>query len=186
MSLAICFCALSCGKLAATLRSAKSHLTAVHRKTSAIPLCCHLCRYSTKSKVHIRRHVLKQHNFVGTEFACTVCGKTSKYRQSLQGHSASHTEERRYQCEKCGKKFMYSSTARSMNHACLPTVKRPTFACHICEHVCTQKTHLAEHILAHFGKELAQFACTICGKRDNTRVDSQRHLKRHFATRADV
>lgn len=71
-----------------------------------------LIHFSNKTgKSYSRDTTLSKHMFVHKlqkDVVCSVCGFRTHTKPKMDRHTKSHTGERNYACEICGKKFLYS------------------------------------------------------------------------------
>ncbi|XP_058461199.1 GDNF-inducible zinc finger protein 1-like isoform X2 [Malaya genurostris] len=68
---------------------------------------CNLCDYSAANMQCLRNHMRVQHTDL-KPFACDVCGKTFKLKNTLLNHHVQHTGVKKFCCEFCSRTFASS------------------------------------------------------------------------------
>ncbi|GLV35900.1 crooked legs [Carabus blaptoides fortunei] len=121
---------------------------------------CQMCfKRPTNLKEHKRIHSRDPDETKPCNFACEVCGKLLRSRDSLMKHAGVHSEERPFKCELCGKCFKYKScwtSHQQINH------EGKSVECKVCGKTCTTKNGLARHMELHTGEKSQK--CELCDK----------------------
>lgn len=99
-----------CGVGKTTRQEWTQHINQVH--THEKRFTCEHCPHSTHSKKDLRLHVKVVHLGI-KDFACQFCGKQFGKKYACQRHELSHTDDKRYECNVCGRKVL---NAKSLQH----------------------------------------------------------------------
>ncbi|CAG5034830.1 unnamed protein product [Parnassius apollo] len=88
---------------------------------------CPICRKGFMSKVWFAKHMEKEHSAFSKQsqlkyhatthseerkFGCSICGKRFKRRKQLTVHTHTHSDERPFACDKCQMRFKLKSVLR--------------------------------------------------------------------------
>ncbi|XP_074028635.1 uncharacterized protein isoform X5 [Leptinotarsa decemlineata] len=99
---------------------------------------------------------------------CGVCSKEFTHQYTLMRHLPTHTDERKFQCNTCGK-------GNLRNHIFTHTNERP-YKCDICERGFNQMSNLMCHKLkAHQRTEKPKYVCQICDRSFPKRMGLRHH-----------
>jgi transcription elongation factor Elf1 len=114
---------------------------------------CSICEKSCRDVVDWRRHELTHSN--ERPFACEMCGKTYKAERLLKDHLAGHTAL--IDCEFCQLKI--EGTDNYKEHVKL--VHQEKVGCTVCRMTFLGQKRLENHMRIHSSEK--QFVCEICG-----------------------
>ncbi|KAJ0027076.1 hypothetical protein NQD34_018076 [Periophthalmus magnuspinnatus] len=107
-------------------------------------------------------------------FMCEACGKSFSSREYLRHHSNIHTGAKPFKCDHCGRGF---SQRNSLNqHLKIHTGDRP-YSCKFCEKHFTQLNALQRHQRIHTGEK--PFMCSMCHRTFTDKSTLRRHTTTH-------
>ncbi|XP_028332134.1 zinc finger protein 227-like isoform X2 [Gouania willdenowi] len=108
-------------------------------------------------------------------FNCDVCGKRIKYRHNLKTHMRVHTGEKSYGCDVCGQRFAHQQNLKT--HKRTHTGEKP-FVCQVCG---KNVRNLKIHQQVHTGEK--PFSCSDCGKSFKRKAHLATHMTVHKGER---
>ena len=131
-------------------------------------LTASLGHYNSRYKTHSSSEEI----YAKDRAQCGICHKIfSKYY--LKIHAGTHTKERPFPCEICGKSFLQMQ--HLVEHNRLHTGEKP-HECNSCGKRFSMKGNLNKHKFLHTGLKL--YSCDICNRSFTTLYTLERHLKR--------
>lgn len=147
----------------------EQHMVVVH--TNDPPKPCTQCGeilYKHNTKIHMAKHS-------GSKlYRCEIpsCGKEFLHASSYFRHKVSHTGERRYECDVCGKKSLQQG--HHIRHMMLHG--EPTQLCEICN----KKFHFIQGLKKHMRRMHSSeqpFLCERCGEAFASEQRRTKHMK---------
>ncbi|GFO21674.1 Zinc finger protein 253 [Plakobranchus ocellatus] len=90
-------------------------------------------------------------------YKCDVCGKAFRHHGNFSKHKRIHTGQKTYQCDVCGKGF--TLLCNLSTHYRIHTGQRP-YKCSICGKTFTKTSDLSRHNIIHTGEK--PYKCDIC------------------------
>ncbi|XP_057389541.1 zinc finger protein 677-like [Balaenoptera acutorostrata] len=107
-------------------------------------------------------------------YSCNDCGKAFSKSSNLRNHRRIHSGQKPYRCSECGKAFNHQSHLTT--HQRVHTGEKP-YKCHECGKVFSRNSHLANHQRMHTGEK--PYKCHECGKAFTQFSHLSRHQKMH-------
>ncbi|XP_031628848.1 zinc finger protein 555-like [Contarinia nasturtii] len=174
----------ACTKMFGTAEALAEHKAICEfRKKSRFPLIhrgktfeCHLCHRVIKDIVSLRRHMRRIHFPFEKRYNCEKCGKRFVHPYELRNHNESvHLKIRKSLCTICGKSFLCDQALRI--HMNKHTGETP-YKCQLCEKAFSNPTVRDMHIRTH--TEERNFKCPYegCDKRFKTPANAHKHKKK--------
>uniref|UniRef100_A0A4W2EBD0 Zinc finger protein 677 n=1 Tax=Bos indicus x Bos taurus TaxID=30522 RepID=A0A4W2EBD0_BOBOX len=107
-------------------------------------------------------------------YNCNDCGKAFSKKSNLTNHKRIHSGQKPYRCSDCGKAFNHQShlIAHQRVHA-----EEKAYKCGVCGKVFSRNSHLANHQRMHTGEK--PYKCNECGKAFTQFSHLSRHQKMH-------
>lgn len=123
---------------------------------------------------YIKVHMMTHSN--DRRYSCKYCPKKFKVANGLNSHVLwNHKRTRNHKCEVCDATFI-SASARS-SHIRKNHLKEKKYGCENCAKRFFSKSELQRHMLTHTG--VKNFHCHLCDKSYQTRYGLNVHLKSH-------
>lgn len=88
-------------------RNLRRHMDDVHGPKERPRFPCTLpgCEKTYLKQRYLSQHVKTEHSENPVKFPCPLCGKEFKLRSNLEGHIFTHTTEKPFNCNTCGRSF---------------------------------------------------------------------------------
>ena len=143
------------------------------RKAPTLPLeySCLQCSFKSTRKRHLRKHRRENHPRPKEDFPCPEvdCGFISKLKGSLQKHSSSHSDGKKYLCDECEYSTPWVGSFRDHKRK----HSGDLLYCQQCEFTTTSTRSIEKHKESVHGE--AKYLCEMCDYKSS----SKRTLKRH-------
>ncbi|KAI4455324.1 finger putative transcription factor family-related [Holotrichia oblita] len=134
------------------------------------------CTICAKPVRNIKKHMATTHF---AKHVCDVCGLKCASNGSLVEHMRTHTGDRPFKCEMCGKGFAQKGTLNV--HIKSRHTGEKVHVCETCGKAFTTSAELRKHGLVHVTEFEKTFICDVegCGKAFRTKQGRRDHMKRH-------
>ena len=161
---------------------AHEYLQEMHERShkGTLPQCT-LCggRY-----VCLQKHMENQHDdTVDTvKHVCSLCKKEYKKKKNLKEHMMSHSGERPYSCQDCGKRFR---TGRDLRTHCMGVHVKEKVKNHVCN-VCGKGFAVSNYLRIHMSTHSndRSHCCEICDKGFKTKRCLNIHRTTHSSEKS--
>ena len=112
-------------------------------------------------------------------FICEECGKQFPYKCRLNTHKTVHSDEKKYQCEKCD--HIFKQVGDHNHHSTSCGLPKDTYKCKYedCSYTSNDLKNYNEHLHTTHGSK-DNYSCILCGQKFMYRDATHKHfLKEH-------
>lgn len=163
-----------CGKCFCEPEILQKHMK-IH--TEERPYKCDVCSQRFRAVDILEKHK-KIHDEKPYKCKCEVCGKEVQ-RNYLEVHLRTHTGEKPFDCNLCGKKFKRKSHVQW--HLKYGHSDNKPFSCDVCGRGFCQSSDMRKHMIVHTGEK--PYKCAECGKRFGQNSTLNMHMRIHNSER---
>ncbi len=146
------------------MSSLQKHIKLVHSEGKVLyPYACSKCPKKFSYKSNRDRHLIT-HNDQRLRYPCTECNKTLACKVTLKRHMMRYhcADTPVYNCTVCGKSSYYRQWY--MEHVKSHSINQPTFSYPKCPKSCRSQLLLKRHINARHGSGNKEVECDVCHK----------------------
>ena len=142
--------------------------------TSPLEYSCLKCSFKSTRKRHLRKHRRENHPRPKEDFPCPEvgCGFISKLKGSLQKHSSSHSDGKKYLCDECeySTPWVRSFQDHKRKHS------GDLLCCEQCKFTTTSTRSIEKHKESMHGE--SKYLCEICDYKSSSKRTLKRHIER--------
>ena len=129
-------------------------------------------------KQTLTNHIRNKHSNNVRNFQCDLCDKAYKTASALHNHRIYHSDDPKYPCDYCEKKFHFNFLLQQHEqqiHLGKLNGGGKTWECTVCQKSFNSRNKLTKHKLIH-SKNM--FKCTICDFKGTLKRYLVAHMKR--------
>ena len=146
---------------------------------------CDECGEPFTSGRKLKNHRIEKHGASETDiFKCEVCQREFADRNTMKKHVKSHSKEKPYECQTCGRRYQYSWNLK-IHEKSSHTGDMP-FKCRFCQKMFTHRRDFRDHVRSH--TDNLPFKCheAQCGRSFASLRALRMHQPIHFAARSSA
>ncbi|KAF2879541.1 hypothetical protein ILUMI_26625 [Ignelater luminosus] len=150
----------------------KQHGNKVHlSKKISCPTCERMFKWKFQMLKHQESHSAERNH------KCEICHKRFKTKHSYSLHfSKTHSNEFKFNCEQCGKGFIYGSQLKAHTKVHSDTL----YKCDDCNKIFRDEKYYKMHLKIHKPGYTAQtFTCVKCGAKLSSSGGYRKHMRAH-------
>ncbi|XP_041372535.1 uncharacterized protein LOC121385813 [Gigantopelta aegis] len=143
---------------------------------------CDECGEPFTSGRKLKNHRIEQHGASEADiFKCAICQREFSDRNTMKKHVKSHSSEKPYECQTCGRRYQYSWNLK-IHEKSAHTGDMP-FKCRFCQKMFTHRRDYRDHVRSH--TDNLPFKCheARCGRSFASQRALRMHQPIHFAAK---
>ncbi|XP_067644378.1 uncharacterized protein [Eurosta solidaginis] len=162
-----------CDRKFLTEYTLQAHRYAAHN-IGTNPFKCDICGRDFQAHSQLDTHLRRVHLKAFSVY-CDVCNRGFLQESAMKLHRQTHTGEKYFVCETCGKTFRRKINLQQ--HVIRIHLRQRNFPCELCPKEFYLKCHLRDHMNAHLN--IRNHKCPFCGKAFHSSHALMRHKQIH-------